>query len=486
MNRTSSVVVMENDDDQNILVPIETRKSRLRDFRLEPALLLLFFGYNLASSIVPNILLKEVCLFDGFDVGNCSQLNSNNETEEIERKIQPKVAEIMMATNLMHSIIPAIMSLFLGPWTDKYGRKKVIFATSLGFTLTLASFCVVSILSETDMILNPWIFILPNIPVVLSGGWPSMILAVLCYTTDLTNDTNRSSRLTIIEIIIFLGVILGTIGSSFILNLTSATTVFIIGGTCCLTATTYILFVVEESVQNVEDASLGQKICELTSPTPVIEMFKTCFKKRSFKERRILWGLILILIFMIFAMNGVSNVFYLFVREKFKWTLKDATLYDALSNTLAVGGCIIGITFFKKVLKVSDMTLIFVALISAATDSTVKAFAQNPSTLYFSSSLAIFKVLASPMCRSLISSIVPNNEIGKIYSFTSAFEAISSLIASPLYTYVYSSTFTHFAGAFYLVSTVIYGVNVILAFCVHRMRRTRDDLINPYSEIDNS
>lgn len=131
---------MENEDDQNILISVETRKSRLRDFRLEPALLLLFFGYNLASTIVPNILLREVCLFDGFAATNCSQLNTNNGTEEIEKKIQPKVAEIIMATNLMHSIIPAIMSLFLGPWTDKYGRKKIIFSTSLGFTLTLACF----------------------------------------------------------------------------------------------------------------------------------------------------------------------------------------------------------------------------------------------------------------------------------------------------------------------------------------------------------
>jgi MFS transporter, PCFT/HCP family, solute carrier family 46 (folate transporter), member 1 len=474
-----------NEDDQNILIS-ETKKSRLRDFRLEPALLLLFFGYNLASTIVPNILLREVCLSDGFDAANCAQLSNNNGTEEIEKKIQPKVAEILMTTNLMHSIIPAIMSLFLGPWSDKYGRKKLIFSTSLGFTVTLACFCVVSILSESDIPLNPWIFVLPNIPVILSGGWPTMVLAVLCYTTDLTDETNRSSRLTIIEVIIFLGFILGTTGSSFVLNITSPTKVFIIGGSCCLIATFYILFVVEESVQNIEEASFGKKTRELISPTPVMEMFKTCFKKRSFRERRILWGLIIILMFMIFAMNGVSNVFYLFVREKFKWTLKDATLYDALSNLLGIFGCVIGITFFKKVCKFSDMSLIFVALMSAAADSTIKAFAQNPTTLYISSGLAIFKVLSSPMCRSLISSIIPNNEIGKIYSFTSAFEAISSLIASPLYTYVYSSTFTYFAGAFYLLSTIIYVGNMILAFCVYRMRRTREDLINPYREIENS
>lgn len=165
---------MDADDDQNILVSTEvpTRRGKLNDFRLEPALLLIFFGYNLSSAIVPNILLKETCLYDGFSAENCSELtNNDNSTKGIEEFIQPKVAEIMMTTNLMHAIIPAIMSLFLGPWTDKYGRKSIIVATCIGFTATLACFCFVSMLSEKVAILNPWIFVLPNIPVILTGGW---------------------------------------------------------------------------------------------------------------------------------------------------------------------------------------------------------------------------------------------------------------------------------------------------------------------------
>lgn len=163
---------MEADDDQNILVSNEAqRRSKFSKFQLEPALLLLFFGYNLSSAIVPNILLKQTCLYDGFSAENCSKLNDNNGTKEIEDFIQPKVAEMMMTTNLMHAIIPAIMSLFLGPWSDKHGRKSIIVATSMGFSTALACFCAVSILSERVSILNPWIYILPNLPIILTGGW---------------------------------------------------------------------------------------------------------------------------------------------------------------------------------------------------------------------------------------------------------------------------------------------------------------------------
>lgn len=314
---------------------------------------------------------------------------------------------------------------------------------------------------------------------------PSMVLAILCYTTDLTNESNRSTRLVIIEIILFLGVILGNLASSYVLSMTNVTTVFAIGLTCCCIATLHIILFVYESVQNVDEASIGRKICELTSPTPVIDMLKTCFRKRSFKERRMLWGLILILMLTILQMNGVSTVFYLFVRERFQWNLRDATIYDSLSNAIAITGCLVGIALFKKVLKIADMTLIFVAFTSAIFDSSIKAFAQTTSTMYIATGVAVFKIMASPMCRSVISSIIPNSEIGKVYSFTSAFEAISSLIAAPLYTYVYAQTFTSFPGAFYLLSTAIFGVNIVIAVCVNRMRRQREDLINPYREIDS-
>lgn len=312
-----------------------------------------------------------------------------------------------------------------------------------------------------------------------------MVLAILCYTTDLSNESTRSTRLVIIEIIIFLGVILGNLSSSYVLSMTSITTVFTIGLTCCSVSTLYIIVFVNESVQNLQEASLGRKICELASPTPVIEMLKTCFRKRSFNERRMLWCLMFILMFTIFQMNGVSTVFYLFVREKFNWNLRDATLYDSLSNTIAITGCLVGIAVFKKILKVSDMTLIFVAFTSALLESVIRAFASSTSTMYLATGVAIFKIMSSPMCRSVISSIIPNSEIGKVYSFTSAFEAISSFIAAPLYTYVYSRTFTWFAGAFYLLSTGIFVVIIVMAIYVNRMRRQREDLINPYREIDN-
>lgn len=296
----------------------------------------------------------------------------------------------------------------------------------------------------------------------------------------------RSSRLTIIEMLIFGGVFFGTLSCSFILSLTSPTIVFLIATVCALLASFYVVFFVEESIQVDQSTSKCQQIRELISYLPVLEMLKTCFKKRSFHERRILWCLIVILMFSIFCLNGTGTVFYLFVRERFDWTLKDATLFSAANLVASMIGSALGLTLFKKYFNCSDLSLAVLALVSVFVDSLMRTFAQTGIQMYIASAVTIFKILSAPMCRSLIASIVPNTEIGKVFSITSSFEAVSSLAASPLYTFMYEKTFKYFASAFFLITTVAYLVNLILIYCVARMKKTRDSLVNPYATIDNS
>lgn len=477
-------------DDQNILVASNANEAqgheKLRKFRLEPALLLLFFGYNLSSVIIPNQLLKQTCLKDGFNATDCDSLGiMNNATKEIEEIIQPEVAKILMTTSLLNAIIPAVLSLFLGPWTDKFGRKKVICATFFGFTTTLALLTVISFISDQRDMINPWIYVYPYIPMIITGGWPTMIVSILCYVTDLSNEKNRSSRLALIEMIIFLGVLLGTFSSSFVLKIVGPTLMFVISTGCALVASVYIVVAVDESVAVIEPASACEQIKELCSPAPVVEMMKTCFKRRSFKERRILWCLITILMFTVFTMNGTSNIFYLFVRQQFHWTLKQATMFDSINIFVAIIGVFVGVSVMKKALSFSDISLAFVAIVSMLGDSVMKAFAQTSLEMYAASGIWLFKILTAPMCRSLIATVVPNNEIGKVFSIASSFEAVSSLIASPLYTFIYSTTFKTFAGAFYLITAGVYVINLVLIYCVFRMKRTRESLINPYTQINS-
>lgn len=457
--------------------------KQMCNFKLEPALLLVLFGWNLAVPVIPNQLLTQTCLMYGYNSSDCSHLGVNNRTKKIEEMIQPLVAQILMTTSLLDSIIPGLLSLFFGSWSDKFGRKKVICATFFGHFLSLLTLAAITYFYDKHAIINPWLYVMPYVPLILTGGWPTMIVATLCYATDLSDENTRSTRLAIMEIITFLGILLGIASCSFVLKLTCANTVFIISTVCAGVAATFSLIFIKESLEMPENMNIVDQMAELFSPRPVIEMLKTCFKKRAFNERKIVWFLIVTLILIVSTTHSTRNVFYLFAREKFNWTLKEVTVFESSSILISIVGCTSGLAIFKRLLKFSDITIAFVAIISLFSESIFKATAQTSEAMYSAAGVCLFKILAVPMCRSVIASIVPKTEIGKVYSFSSAFESVSALIVTPLYTFVYAYTFTYFAGAFFFITSSFSLISLILILCVKRFKKDRENLLNSFAQI---
>lgn len=470
--------------DQNALLP--PMQNRSYKYQLEFALMLLLFSYNLSTNILPNQLLKACCLFDGFDFTNCSQLNSNNVSSAIEDVIQPQVAHITMVTNVMHSVIPAIVSLLLGPWTDKFGRRKALIIIFVGFSMSLIGFSIVSTVADLRPVISPWIYVLPHFPAVLTGGYGTLLLLSLCYVTDTSDDFNRSTRLTIIEIIMFGGFISGKLISSFMIDRTGASVIFHIASLSAIIATIFIIFFLYESNDKVEDTSGLSQLRELISPKPIVEMIKTCFKQRENNDRKVLWCAMFVVVCSVCTYHGSFSVFYLFLREKFRWTLKDASLFQTFTSVLTTAGCIIGITIFKRILKITDVLLLSFSITSRLAEYSIQAFAEDPITMYISVFIGTFSNLTGPMCRSVIASLIPHNEIGKVYSFISALESSSTLIASPLYTMIYDATFKTFTGAFMLLTSSVYMVVLVISVFICRMMKQRERTLNSnYIENEN-
>ncbi|TMW39406.1 hypothetical protein DOY81_015514, partial [Sarcophaga bullata] len=66
-----------------------------------------------------------------------------------------------MARSLLESIIPAIVSLFIGPWSDKFGRRPIVLTTFTGY---LAGSIILTTLTyiSTKVAISPWVFLLSS------------------------------------------------------------------------------------------------------------------------------------------------------------------------------------------------------------------------------------------------------------------------------------------------------------------------------------
>lgn len=426
----------------------------------------IYFGWCLSSAIIPNQLLKQTCLTRGYNISDCTNMVENKDAaSEIEEIVQPEVAFIMMVTSLLNATVPAVLSLFLGPWTDKVGRKKVLCAVNFGHSIGLIFLTLISVASDNNVMISPWAYILPQIPVILTGGWPALGITVGCYVTDLADESSRAIRFMIVEISVYGGIVLGMASSSFVLKATSPSIMFMMSAAAVTAAAVYTVVYVDETLKGVQEASTYEQLFELFSLFSFIDMIKTCIKPRRYKVRKILWFLICVQTFNAISSHDKRNLFYLFTREKFQWTLKEASLFDSGSLVISIVGSIIGLAIMKKKLGFSDISIAIIGTVSMFGDSVIKAFAQSPISLYVAALTCLLHMVVSPQ-----------NEIGKVYSMTSSLEALAGLFSAPLYTFIYTETFTYFTGAFFLITAFFCFINLFLISGIQKMKRLSRDL----------
>jgi MFS transporter, PCFT/HCP family, solute carrier family 46 (folate transporter), member 1 len=149
---------------ENILEKNVARRYVRWSYGLEPAYFALFFAFNLTNAVLQNQLLKQTCLMMDFNITVCTNLNTDNETKIIEEMVQPKVANINMSILLLNSIVPALLSLVLGSWSDIYGRKKILMMSYTGYTTTLGLITLFSYISDNIQTLTPWVYLVAELP----------------------------------------------------------------------------------------------------------------------------------------------------------------------------------------------------------------------------------------------------------------------------------------------------------------------------------
>jgi PCFT/HCP family folate transporter-like MFS transporter 1/3 len=88
------------------------------------------------GTILTDMIVYRTCtVMLGINKTECQILHTNSnsvEAHRIDSLVQPRASLILMSKSFVESIFPSFLSLFLGPWSDKYGRKPVILSGYIG------------------------------------------------------------------------------------------------------------------------------------------------------------------------------------------------------------------------------------------------------------------------------------------------------------------------------------------------------------------
>ncbi|KAL0281618.1 UNVERIFIED_CONTAM: hypothetical protein PYX00_002552 [Menopon gallinae] len=434
---------------------------------IEPAVFALFLAANLSEFIITNLIMERICEVElKLNKTECSYLGSNtDEGRRIEALVQPYASVLLTGKNLLSSIVPAIMSLFLGPWSDYNGRKLILLAPMLGLA---ASFLIYAGFSYFPNI-APAYFLLATLPFSFSGGYINFVSVTYSYISDVSCEENRAVRLGLVEASLYVGILVGVISNYQVYNIDRQYGYIItlsISALISLLAFLYTLCLVPESIHQGESSRNESRLFQLKF---VKEMFVTSFKPRANNGRALICLSIIVLTTAIVAMEGEGNLIYLFARLQFGWDLKKFTIWSSVHIATSFIGLLLGCVVLTKVFKISDIVLVLVSFLMKFVECTIYGTVPSsaPNVMFWAQLAGLLGAVAGPGLRSVVSKAVPKEEVGKVFFLATSCESLFPLAFTPLYTTLYNLTMKSLPGAFFLLSASFFFLDLIICSIIY-------------------
>ncbi|CAG9834865.1 unnamed protein product [Diabrotica balteata] len=443
---------------------------------IEVPLLLTFFALELLGPVGTNLTLYRTCyIILGYNETDCALLgNTENSTyNDLQKKVQPTVNVISTVSSIVTQVFGLIICLFAGQWSDKFGRKPILLVTQIGQFFSLL---IMTLFSAIPYI-NPWYFMLSSIPSMLTGGFAAFLVTILSYISDISTDETRGMRMAMMEGMLGAGMLFGSLCSSYLYYATNYPSMYGIAAGIIGLNIIYIYFFLSESLENIEHEKSWKDIFK---PSDLKGMAHVMTKPRENFNRAIILLMTVIMVLYIFISNGDGKT-YLFLMGKFNWNLQHYTIFNSVTIIIFVIGTLGGTYLFKK-LAVTESVVILLGLMCAFNGDLVRGLATEDFHIYFAAGLKFISGIISPQCRTLISKLVPVDEIAKVFALIMVVEFVVSIGASPFYTLIYNATVDTDPGFYNFVSAGLFGVDIIIILII-MLLEYKTTL--PYEELNN-
>lgn len=174
--------------------------NQIRKITVEPVLFLYMLCIFMVFPLLQQLAFKKICLAK-YDHEIC-----NNLTKAQEDFVHEDTSRWILYQSVALTLPSICASLILGSWSDKVGRKVVLTLPCVGNVLLYISHILNAAFASLDV--N---FLLIGVCISgIFGGFATLLLAVFSYISDITDKSQRTVRVAILESMIFLG---GTVGN---------------------------------------------------------------------------------------------------------------------------------------------------------------------------------------------------------------------------------------------------------------------------------
>ena len=251
-------------------------------------------------------------------------LNSTIGQEAVD-VAEEHATHLTFLSTLSSLLISVVSTVFIGPLTDRFGRKFAIVSANFGSMLSSA--CTILIVYKE---LNLYYFLVANIVSSFFGGFGVLLMGTFSYIADISSHQIRSLRIGILDVMVYIssaistllvGVWLSEVNCSF----TSLTWPPLI---CYLINLLYTLLVIPESLSKAQREAKRAE-ARKTGVSKLKVLWKGILlyfrpKLVTFK----LWICLLVLLIVVVNITGAIIInTYFYIRKPLGWNPEQIGVY---------------------------------------------------------------------------------------------------------------------------------------------------------------
>ncbi|XP_053635106.1 proton-coupled folate transporter-like [Cherax quadricarinatus] len=469
----------------------------MKSVTVEPLMLLDGLAFSNMHVYIENLQMDRVCqVSSGFSQQVCDNLNSEPAASV---EVQQRYSVFALYNSIIAAALPLFFILFMGAWSDKYGRKVPLIAVQVGHALHAAGYLLATLAPS-------WpaeVLLIVTLLDTLGGGTVSFLTAANSYIGDVSSEESRTSRVGLANSIWFLGGPVGTLMGTYIYSWGGYLPLFATSLTLSLMALVYVVVCLPEShgpfvkssraetpdhkprlelresvaaVYGLEVNATPSNTLQHNRPTlsimfkdffnphRILDSFKSTLKKREGNTR----ALIFILIFTSLLRRVTRSPYvFAFTRHVLGWQATDYSLWVTYKNLLATTGSLVAVPLLSGRLGVSDNLLAVVGAMSGVIEYVIYGCISDsrPYFIWIAPVAALLLNSCTIAQRAMMTKFVSKDEIGKVSAVLGALDGMMPMVTSALYTAVYHASVSTFPVAHFLLGASA-SVLMIVFFCI--------------------
>ena len=434
----------------------------------EVVIFLLKFSYKIWQTTTIVLIYWASCARDELGAEVCDNLEQHEDAQITVQRASP--TNILINRVLFSTCIATALPV-LGVWGDKCGRKPSILMSAVGSLFATLICMMATIRYELTLILvNVGTFVGAisgmGTPVSLSG-----------YIVDITSVEDRTYRLAILYGAHFFGNVFGYLIAAILLQYVKYPTVYCVALAIHVLAVILIIVRIRNDTIMEMETELQSQPCTETERSVIDQiqsryenikewLWAICvvlFKKRTNNGRRLLMTLLVTGLVTHVLNTSKDDIMLLFgKRPTLNWT--DAMYgYYVTTKGAANGLCLLVLVLImSKAVSIHDVTLFIIGATFHAAASLLAAFSATSWMVFLSGVVDGPGVMTFTAIQTMLTKLVPADEVGCVLAINFSLNSVCYVMAFPVFTIIYRSSFTIFPGLILVLMAGVYLLFVVL------------------------